>query len=923
MMNGETKRCRCTREERKSVDQHAGFGPHCPGVGRREFLKVAGLGAVATSFGMATSAMAGPFNKSDSADHFVPSDKKLARGWVDSLYERGEPAVYRGQALHAIGMPIGGIACGQLYLCGDGTLADWQIFNRYYFGGTGATSYTMRRAKKPVKHGLAVTVARGDNRETRSLDEHGFADVSFRGEHPIGLVRYTHEGFPVQVEMEAFSPFIPLNAHDSALPATLFHITVRNMASEALGVSVGGLLENAVCLHTAPEVSGVRTTRIVREKGRTLVLHTAKEPPKPTTAPETRPEIVVADFEAEDYGNWKVTGEAFGSGPARGTLPGQQTVSGFVGKGLVNTFLGGDRPHGTLTSPPFTIQRRYINFLIGGGNHPGRTCMNLVVDGKVAHSAAGINNERLSWHSWRVEDLEGKEAVIQILDEESGGWGHINVDHIEMADVPREGPSGPVNTLEDWGTLVLGIDADGTGSVAPMLEDTDLGNLQGEVDGECPFPETLMGGVASPVVQLAPGGQHTFTLVLAWHMPNFPNGHEYTNRFEDAPAVLHYILDHHERLAGETRRWRDTYYDSSLPYWLLDRVHSTVGNMATGTCQWWKNGRFWAYEGVVCCGGTCTHVWNYAHAHARLFPELARTVREMQDFNPAEGGGFHEDTGLVGFRSNDAYAADGQCGTILKAYREHQMSADGTFLKRNWRRIKKALEYSISQDGDGDGLIENSQHNTYDINFFGPNTMVGSLYLAALRAAEEMAHEMGDEAFARRVRTIYESGRAQTMQRLWNGEYFIQDVDLEKHPEHQYGEGCLSDQLFGQGWARQLHLGPIYPVDAVATTYASIWKYNWAPDVTPQNDAHKPMRWFVSPGEAGLFTCTWPKTTHLDKGVYYKNEVWTGIEYQVAGGMIWEGMLEEGLAVCRAVHDRYHPLKHNPYNEVECGDHYA
>ena len=296
----------------------------------------------------------------------------------------------------------------------------------------------------------------------------------------------------------------------------------------------------------------------------------------------------------------------------------------------------------------------------------------------------------------------------------------------------------------------------------------------------------------------------------------------------------------------------------------------------------------------------------------------------MQDFNPVtEGGGFHPDTGLVGFRSDNNYAADGQCGTILKAYREHLMSANNEFLTRNWPKIKQALEFSIQRDGNEDGLIECSQHNTYDINFEGPNTFVGSLYLAALRAGEEMAREMGNTEFADRCRKIFESGSRFTLERLWDGEYFIQAVDLEQFPRHQYGPGCLSDQLFGQGWARQLALGNIYPEANVKTALQSIWKYNWAPDVGPYNAAHRPQRWFISPGESGLITCTWPKSAYLDQGVLYREEVWTGIEYQVAGHMIWEGMLEEGLAICRAAHDRYHPLKRNPYNEVECGDHYA
>ena len=186
-----------------------------------------------------------------------------------------------------------------------------------------------------------------------------------------------------------------------------------------------------------------------------------------------------------------------------------------------------------------------------------------------------------------------------------------------------------------------------------------------------------------------------------------------------------------------------------------------------------------------------------------------------------------------------------------------------------------------------------------------------------------MARDIGDKAFADRCRGIFEAGRKATLERLFNGEYFIQKVDLAAHPKHQYGNGCLSDQLFGQGWAHQVALGYLYPKPAVDKALGAVWKYNWAPDVGPQNDAYKPDRWFASPGEAGLFTCTWPAGDRIAEPVLYKNEVWTGIEYQVAGHMIWEGMITEALAICRGVHERYHPAKHNPWNEIECGDHYA
>ena len=856
-------------------------------------------------------------------EHLVPADKGLSNASIQKLYARGERAVYSGDALETIGMPVGGIAAGQLYLRGDGTLGLWQIFNKHVFTGYGRDCYRTYRPDSPVDSGFAVVVETNGPSQVRPLDR-DFGDVEFAGEYPVGLVRYRSGDLPVQAELEAFSPFIPLNAKDSALPATVFHITLKNTSDRAQRASILGWLENAVCFHSAKVIVANRRTRIVDERGRTLIVHAAERAPMPKGAAAPRERIVLADFEGPDYGSWKTTGEAFGKAPAHGTLPTQQKVSGFQGKGLVNTFLGGDRPHGTLTSAPFTINRKFINFLIGGGGHIDETCVNLLIDGEVVRSAVGKNNEALEWHFWTVEESQGKPARIQIVDRASGGWGHINVDEIELSDEPRSGVAGPLEELMDYGSMVLACwqkanMPEHLRIIDPKYAPSDI-DFHAEKDALYPVSRAKAAVVLAPVVEIEPNASQTFVFVLAWHFPNHPQGREYANRFDSAAKVAHYVLDNHDRLAGDTKRWHETFYeDSTLPRWLLFRLHSTVCNLATGTCQWWGNGRFWAWEGVGCCAGTCTHVWNYAHAPARLFPELERSAREMQDF----GEGFHPDSGLVGFRSNHAYAADGQCGTVLKAYREHLCSVDDAFLRRTWPRIKKTLEFSIGQDGNEDGLIEASQHNTFDINFEGPNTFVGSLYLAALRAGEEMAREMGDEAFAERCKRIFESGSRLTMERLWNDEYFIQVVDLKEHPKFQYGKGCLSDQLFGQGWAHQLGLGYIYRPRPVRQALESVWKYNWTPDVGPYNEAHKPERWFALPGEPGLFTCTWPKSAYLAEGVRYRSEVWTGIEYQVAGHMVWEDMVDEALAICRGIEDRYHPAEHNPFNEVECGDHYA
>ena len=851
--------------------------------------------------------------------HLVPIEKGLSEEWVRSLFDRGEPALYSGEELNAIGMPVGGIAAGQLYLCGDGTLGQWWIFNRHHFTGIGHTSYAYRETDRPVDQGFAVIVKHGDTTVAKTLSKDGFDDVAFMGQYPVGAVRYSPKDFPLEVELKAFSPFIPLNASDSALPATIFQITVENVSQDNIQAALCTWLENAVCFHSSLEVSGVRRTKVILKDDRTLLVHTAEEMPVQKVA-EPRPEIVIEDFEGDDYGDWTAEGEAFGEKPATGTLPGQQAVSGFAGKGLVNTFIAGDGPQGSLTSPEVVISRKFIRFLVGGGQHPNETCINLVVDGKVVRTACGKNDERLEWRSWRVEEFDGKKARIQIVDKQSGSWGHINIDQITLTDEPLKGP--PVEKLQDYGSLVLALAerADAGTSAAKALADVaGFDDVSFDEAVSFPMSERRKAGIVSKATQLAPGAKRTFVVVLAWHFPNHPSGREYAARFDDAVTVADYVLDNYTRLTGDTMKWRDTYYESTLPYWLLDRLAVPVSTLATGTCQWWGDGRFWAWEGVGCCGGTCTHVWNYEHAGARLFPELERIVREQQDLGPAL-----QPSGLVGHRGGGAYAADGQLGTVLKCYREHTMSPDDAFLERNWPKIKRVLEYSIVQDGNDDGLIENSQHNTYDIGFFGANTFVGSLYLAALKAGEQMAREMGDDEFAQRCAKIAESGGRLSVEKLWNGEYFVQQVDLKEHPTHQYADGCLSDQMFGQGWAHQLSLGYIYPQEKVESALRSVWTYNWAPDVGPHNAAHPPMRVFAAPGEAGLFTCTWPKSTHLEgNSVLYRNEVWTGIEYQVAGHMVWEGMLTEALAIVRAIHERYHPSKRNPYNEVECGDHYA
>jgi uncharacterized protein (DUF608 family) len=526
----------------------------------------------------------------------------------------------------------------------------------------------------------------------------------------------------------------------------------------------------------------------------------------------------------------------------------------------------------------------------------------------VVRTATGKNNEKLESDWWEVGELKGKKAHIEIVDQEKGGWGHINIDDIQFSDAPpQEAAVQSLDQQPDFGTLALSCLGEiskhsGNAQTFPLGR-----NEIGELDAK---------------FKIKAGESEELVFLLTWHFAKNEHGQAYGQHFKDALDVAKYLKDNLDRLTKLTRLFHDTYYDSTLPHWLLDRLMMPNSTLATGTCQWWANGRFWAWEGVGCCNGTCTHVWNYAHGMARLFPELERSARTKQDLGPA----FDPKTGRVGFRGEDPqspYAADGQCGTVLKCYREHLMSKDDSFLKENWPRIKKVMEYEIGRDGNADGIIEDKQWNTYDLDFVGPNTFVGSLYLAALLAAAKMADLQGDADFASKCRAIAAKGSQWTVANLWNGEYFIQKIPPGTPTKFQYGDGCLADQLFGQNWANQLDLGDIYPRDKVRTALQSIYKYNWAPDVAAQNKAYPPQRWFARPGEAGLFVCTWPKGGRMQEPVLYRDEVWTGGEYQLASHLLHEGMIREGLSIIRGIHDRYDGKRHNPWNEVECGDHYA
>lgn len=924
---------------------------------RREFLAASLRAAAAAAVGR--TAAASPFlyhHQNDENDYLkvIPADKKLNNKWLASLTARGAPMIYKGDALDRIGMPVGGLCAGQMYLSGDGRLWLWDIFNQYQNGvcnkgGDGANYIKPLPPDSPVTQGFAIHIKNGMAEQVRPFDRKSFRNTTFEGRYPIAKINYDDDDSDVRATLECYSPFIPLDAEQSSYPATIFEFTITNKTDEDIKIAVAGYLENAIGLYSSKH-------HRVRLRNRKLSSFPAyhfvceAESNKSKTAPRDRKAILIEDFEKDHYGPWRVEGEAFGDRPANGNQGADQHISGFEGKGFVNSYQKSDAPKGKLISPEFAVERDYINFLIGGGNHPKETCIQLIVGGAVVRSSTPNNSDTLDWLYWDVREFDGETARIEIVDLHSGGWGHIDIDTIEMADSPKV-PRGSVAFEEegDFGTLALGLlDYDKSISDTFIHLQTTSNSAEGSFRdistvafstiertgglGEG-FPLGRPVGSIRHELELKADETRKVAFALTWHFPNLklPGfqqkvGRAYAARFKNAEEVLFELQKKYDELSTLTKRWRDTWYDSTLPYWFLDRTFANISTLATSTAHWFENGRFWAWEGVGCCHGTCTHVWHYAWGVGRLFPQFEKLLRERVEF----GEFFDDKTGIVAMRGefDKSPAVDGQCGVILRIYRDHEMSEDGAFLTKHWPRVRKAIEYLINRDVDRDGIVDGDQPNTLDAAWFGKIAWISNLYLAALRAGEEMAVEMGDAEFAQRCNKIVKIGSEKIVKELFNGEFFIQIPDPKHSDAIGADAGCYIDQVFGQSWAHHVGLGRILPKETTRAALDALWKYNFVPDVGPFREKFKEGRNYALAGDAGLVMCTWPKGGKRDDWkkhwqYMYFNECMSGFEHQAAAHMLWEGMITEGLSVERAIHDRYHARFRNPYNEIECGDHYA
>lgn len=894
---------------------------------------------------------------------------------------------YTGEYLNKLAFPIGGIGAGMVCLEGSGAWSHLSVKNRpdvfnepltfaaiHVKGYDNATKVLQGPVPKWKIFGPEGT---GNGKRERTFGLPRFDNASFLARFPFGIIELEDENIPLEVKITGWSPFIPGDEDNSGLPVGAMEYTFTNTGNSDLEtifswnstniIKENGdneilPFQNGFTLYQAgsednseleswftvfvenPDVSvdhcwfrggwfdALTMTWKNIESGELISNEPkGKNPPGaslfvPLNLKKSEEKTIRLQF-CWYTPNTKITtgsappepGPAFGNKPSEGTAMKQTEVSGYHGKQLVNTYdPAGDYLTGTLTSPLFKIEKDFIHFLIGGGNHPGGVCINLIVNDKMVYTATGKNSEQLMPYRWDVNDYKGQQAKIQIVDEMTGGWGHINVDYIIQTNKKKWTqdfliPSEEIIVINDFEMENYG----NWTKTAPAVKKECCDEKNNETD---------------------------YPYYKPW----------YAERFKSIEDLARYWKLNYKELREKSEIFKETFYDSSLPDEVIEAVAANLTILKSPTVLRQADGRLWAWEGCSdnagCCSGSCTHVWNYAQAIPHLFPSLERSLRETEFLVSQDKKGHQT------FRSNLPIspaahtfhaASDGQLGGIMKMYRDWRISGNNNWLKSMYPAVKQSLDYCIGVwDPDHLGVLIEPHHNTYDIEFWGPDGMCSSFYLGALTAIIEMGAELEKDV------SLYEkllvNGKEYMESELFDGEYYIQkiqwtglkagdptDIDAgssgypeeavkllkEEGPKYQYGTGCLSDGILGMWIASVCGLKEVLDNEQVTSHLVSIHKYNLKPDLSDHVNPQRPT--FACGDDGGLLLCSWPKGGALSLPFVYSNEVWTGIEYQVAGHLMFKGEIQRGLDIVRACRERYDGRIRNPFNEYECGHWYA
>ncbi|MDR1618335.1 MAG: hypothetical protein LBS06_04730 [Treponema sp.] len=478
-----------------------------------------------------------------------------------------------------------------------------------------------------------------------------------------------------------------------------------------------------------------------------------------------------------------------------------------------------------------------------------------------------------------------------------------------------------------------------------MLEEDALDNAL-DSDLKANNGKLLVGAVCEKAV-LGPGEEGVFDFIISWYFPNreskwrgnvFPPEIEindeivknyYTNLFKDAWDVSRYLADKYEYLKGLTLKFEDALFSSTLPDVMIDAAAANITVLRSTTCFRLANGKFFGWEGTFnhrgSCEGNCTHVWSYEQTLAFLFPALELDMRRTEFLIETN------DDGSMPFRTSRALgnreftlfktAPDGQLGCVIGLYREWMLSGDDRIIDEMWDKVLLVMNHAFTNwDRDGDCMIDGGQHSGYDVEFYGLSPLANSVFYAALLAAAAMADYKGEAAMAEKFRDAWRKGSRKMDELLYNGSYYIQKLENFADYKYQFGTGCFVDQIMGQELANVSGLGYILPGEHVKSAYRAIYENNYRPSLDGYLNV---QRAYAVNDEGGLLLCTWKEGERPRFPFPYSDEVWTGLEYHVAAALIYEGYIEEAENIVKTARGRHDGFKRNPWNEIECGNHYV
>jgi len=430
----------------------------------------------------------------------------------------------------------------------------------------------------------------------------------------------------------------------------------------------------------------------------------------------------------------------------------------------------------------------------------------------------------------------------------------------------------------------------------------------------------------------------------------------YSSKFKNIDEVIAYWKSNYNSLRGSTKLFTNAFYNTTLPPEVLEAVSANLSILKSPTILRQYDGRFWGWEGsddnVGSCAGNCTHVYNYAQALCHLFPAMQRSIDEtgLNEGMDALGHQNYREAMPILPEGHDLFmpAADGQLGGIMAVYRDWRISGDDGFLKKLYPKLKISMDYCIKTwDPGHNGTLTEPHHNTYDIEFWGADGMGTSYYLGALEAMVRIGKYLNENIPL--YQSLFDEGKKAMENTLYNGQYFIQNIGWKglhndpnvyrntaeayeprspeaqellntEGPEYQYGKGCLSDGVIGCWMAKVSGLPDFIDENKVKSHLSSVYQYNYKTDLS--NFSNPQRSTYALGSEGGLLLCTWPRGGALSLPFVYSNEVWTGIEYEVASHLIFEGKVKEGLNIVRTTRKRYDGKVRNPFDEYECGHWY-